>query len=146
MIRLAALLLVSTWACVCQGQVDFFQPRIKTASACGFIVDRSGQGIPRAALALTNEDGTKSETNSDEHGRFTFVQSSGSGWTLDVHVAGFIPASGIITKLRLASASRCDKPIYVVMGVGVNDYSYLTTNRTEIQKLKKAWTKGKDKK
>jgi hypothetical protein len=32
------------------------------------------------------------------------------------------------------------------MGVGVNDYSYLTTNRTEIQKLKKAWTKGKDKK
>jgi hypothetical protein len=141
--KLAALSLTVLLACACQGQVDFFQPTLKTASACGLIVDRQGEAIPGAILTLTSENGKNAEVVSSDAGRFLFDQIGGVQGKLDARASGFIPASGVISKVTKPSASRCARPIYVVMGTGSDYYSYLTISHADIIRLKKNFNKGK---
>jgi hypothetical protein len=107
--KLAALLLTVLLVSVCQGQVDFFQPKLKSASACGLILDRQGKGIPGATLSFTSSDAKKFQATSNEAGRFFFEKISGAQWKLDARANGFIPASATISSLKRASASSCAK-------------------------------------
>jgi hypothetical protein len=134
--KFTILLLALSSVGLSQAQADFFQPKIKSANACGHVVDKTGQGIRKAVVVLTNAAGARFETNSDESGRFAFDQQ-GAGWELDVQATGFTRAHGQVTQLSQGSISRCRKPIYAVLDVGgLYTYSYLTTKRSEIRKLK----------
>ena len=130
---------------MCQAQVDFIQPTIKSASACGYVLDKNGEGIPTATVTLIGKDDSRFEANTDENGRFTFDRKSGSIWKLSVRAPGFMAAEGPISKLRPTSRDKCDKPVYAVLDVGgLYTYSFLTTKHSDIKKLKKHSDTAKD--
>ena len=105
-------------------------PRIKSAEACGIVLDPSGEILSNALIKLREGDREASGTT-DEQGRFRFEGFHGTNVQLSVTAKGFMPAYDFLQVVREPSSKR-KKSIYVMLQVGGDGCTMVSLKKSEL--------------
>src|SRR5512133_3838914 len=88
--------------------------QFETAEVLGTVRDQTGASVPRAAVALTNQDtNIQVKTTTDENGNYQFFNVRVGRYTVTVEQAGFSKASASDIVVNVNARQRVDVTLQV---------------------------------
>jgi hypothetical protein len=105
------------------------EPRIKSAEACGVVLDPSGQPIPNVRVTFASKEKAVSATT-DSKGLFHLSDFEGSAVSLKAEAPGFASASTVVESVKAAKA--CKRPMYVELQVGYGGCTMISLKKSDL--------------
>jgi hypothetical protein len=106
-------------------------PKIKSAQACGFVVDKFGEPVPNADVNFYYDIDTI-PTKTDARGFFQRTDLPHARILINVGALGFSSASQVI-ELLAKSTKACKTPLYVMLEIGNSTCgSIISTKKSDL--------------
>ena len=110
------------------------EPRIRSAEACGVVLDNFGEPIPNVRVALASKEKSTS-TTTDSKGLFRLSEFEGSGVSVKADAPGFRSASTTVESVKAAKA--CKRPMYVQLLVGYGGCTMISLKKSDLSIAKR---------
>lgn len=112
----------------------YTNPKARVATACGYVVDSSGAAIPGAKVEFAT-DSIFQFVVRDDRGYF-HAEFIGPKVRVTASAVGFQTASSLVEAL-VNSKKGCSKPLYVMLQVGGDGCTLISTKESDLPVAKK---------
>ena len=110
------------------------EPRIRSAEACGVVLDNFGEPIPNVRVTFASKEKSTS-TTTDSKGLFRLSEFEGSAVSVKAEAPGFKSASTTVESVKAAKA--CKRPMYVQLLVGYGGCTMISLKKGDLSIAKR---------